>query len=294
MRTPTSAAPRSPRQPRNRSRFPNCRLNRISAWLPLGALAWLLIAPAARAILPEPDNLVYGTVVVAGQPVTASHTTFQVEARRTGGQVVARYRMGANPGLGDFYALRLPIEAALPLLNPLASLPGDPLTLILTDPDGDIAQLPFLTGSRGTATRADFEIGIPHEDSDGNGLPDAWELLHFGAIGQNPDALNPNGQSTWQNYLAGTDPADLDSRFEVAIEPDGDSIVVSFLARAAEGAGYEGRTRHYALETSESLDQDWSMLPDLTDLPGNHQLFFYQHPADAAPGFFRVRVWLEP
>lgn len=258
------------------------------------ALCWLALAPPARAILPEPDNLVYGAITISGQPITAAHTTFQVQARRPNGQVVARYRMGANPSYGDFFSVRLPIEAALPLLNPNSSLPGESVVLVLRDPDGDIAQIPFETASRGTAIRADFVIGIPHEDSDGNGLPDAWEIFHFGAIGQDPDALSPNGMTTLQNYVAGTDPADPDSRCALHLDADDDQIVVSFLARRAQGPGYDNRNRFYTLEQTAALDQDWSAVPGCEKVPGNDQFFQHHTTADSAQGHFRARVWLEP
>lgn len=56
----------------------------------------------------------------------------------------------------------------------------------------------------------------PEMDSDGNGLPDAWELEHFGRIGVDPQA-DPDGDGTnnLMEYLAGTDPNDSLSVFRL-------------------------------------------------------------------------------
>jgi hypothetical protein len=53
----------------------------------------------------------------------------------------------------------------------------------------------------------------PPEDSDGNGLPDAWELEHFGRIGIDPHAdEDGDGNSNLMEFLAGTNPV-LSSSF---------------------------------------------------------------------------------
>jgi hypothetical protein len=54
---------------------------------------------------------------------------------------------------------------------------------------------------------------IPSDlDLDNNGLPDAWELQHFGATGQNPNAdPDHDGLTNLQEYQLGTDPLNADS-----------------------------------------------------------------------------------
>ena len=49
-------------------------------------------------------------------------------------------------------------------------------------------------------------------DTDNNGLPDAWELAYFGAIGQDPNAdSDGDGVSNLNEYLDGTNPEDASS-----------------------------------------------------------------------------------
>ena len=53
-------------------------------------------------------------------------------------------------------------------------------------------------------------------DSDGSGLPIAWELTYFGATGINPNS-DPTGKgmTVWQDYIAGTNPNSASSILKI-------------------------------------------------------------------------------
>jgi hypothetical protein len=255
------------------------------------SLTLLLLASTVRATIPEPDNVLYGSITLDNIPVTAAHSDVVVEARRNlDGPPVARYRMGSDPRAGAFYVLRIPIESMAETIAPDAAQSGEALFIVVTDVSGVRAQTTYTVEDRGQVLRVDFGVAMP--DSDGNGLPDVWEIAHFGAIGQNPDAVNPNGQTTYENFITGADPNDPDSAFLLNIALSDNEQIVSFLARRAEGPGYEGMTRLYSLEFSpDPTDPSWEGITDL--VPGNNQTVAFSITDADGPDFFRGRVVLE-
>jgi hypothetical protein len=53
-------------------------------------------------------------------------------------------------------------------------------------------------------------------DSDGDGLPDAWERTYFGHLGVNPNAdADSDGMSNLAEYLAGTNPTNATDRLRI-------------------------------------------------------------------------------
>ena len=104
----------------------------------------------AQAGLREPDNVIYGSITLGGRPVTAAETTVIIEARRTlAGPPIASYQVGSERRFGGSYVLRITVETAAPLSDPLASLTGDALFIVVRDASGDRVNKPFSIGERG-------------------------------------------------------------------------------------------------------------------------------------------------
>lgn len=246
----------------------------------------------ARAEISEPDNLLYGTIVLDSQIVTAARTNVVIEARRTpNGVPIASYRMGANSQIGNFYLLRLALESVTPIANTNASEVGNSVYIIVRDGAAVRGQTTYIFPERGNVQRTDF--GTPSGDSDGDGLPDAWELANFGSLGQNPNTINANGQTTLSNFTMGSNPNNANTLFTVNISNSGSQTLVSFLARRADGSGYEGRARYYSLESSTNSVGVWAGVSGFTNLLGNNQTVTFQSPPASPPAFYRGKVWLQ-
>lgn len=120
-------------------------------------------------------------------------------------------------------------------------------------------------------------------DSDGDGLPDAWETLYglnpASALDANLDA-DGDGQSNLAEYLAGTDPRSAGSALRiVSIQRDGAGCSVTF-------ASVTGRS--YRLERRGALESGaWS--PVLTNLLGTGGNLTATDPAPpAGRQFYRI------
>ena len=88
------------------------------------------VATRAEAGRPQAENIIFGSVWANGRPVAA--TNLVIEARRGDvGPVVARYRLGEDPGAGDLFFLRIQRESA-PALSPVSVDANEPLTLVVT------------------------------------------------------------------------------------------------------------------------------------------------------------------
>jgi hypothetical protein len=128
-----------------------------------------------------------------------------------------------------------------------------------------------------------------------NGLPVAWVLTYFGTttvdLGADPDG---DGMSNKEEYLAGTDPTDANSRFHLTIQTVGGNQEVSFVAQSAVGSGYEGKSRHYTLESSmDPAGGSWTPVSGFIDVVGAGQTVRYTvPPPGAARAFYRASISL--
>jgi len=135
------------------------------------------------------------------------------------------------------------------------------------------------------------------EDLDQNRMPDAWEQAHLSDLSDpsdRADLADPDndGLSNLEEYIAGTSPRDETGNWKLETGLVAGQLEVRFDALAAAGPGYEGKTRHYALESRSADVLHWQIVPGHADIVGAGQTVVHT-PATADPMFYRARVWLE-
>ncbi|MFN0066776.1 MAG: lamin tail domain-containing protein, partial [Limisphaerales bacterium] len=122
----------------------------------------------------------------------------------------------------------------------------------------------------------------PGTDSDGDGMPDAWELANF------LDRLNPadaaedpdgDGMLNLAEHLAGTDPRDAGSALRLAVRDDG---ALEFTARPG---------RAYVVEAGAALDGTWAVKWEMPPVEVTRPVVFGpEHPVAGESRFVRVRL----
>jgi hypothetical protein len=189
------------------------------------------VAAPVRAGIPEPDLIWYGKVLMASGDVAVRATvgtlTWQIEPT-AGGTPWTLSTQLTNINDQFSFLLRVPCE------TPELAVTATPNTVVLATPpfsyrrvtvtlDGQpltIQSAPTLfspsLADRGRTERIDLVLGTLPVDTDGDGLADNWERLHFGSLAANPnDDPDHDGMSNLKEYRAGTDPRDANSRFEL-------------------------------------------------------------------------------
>ncbi len=114
-----------------------------------------------------------------------------------------------------------------------------------------------------------------------------------GANPQPPVDSDQDGVSDYQEYLAGTNPADPKSLFTVTTTNTGAALQVSFLARQVAGTNYLGMSRKYSLERSAGLGGAWTEVPGYANILGTNQTVTHTSPCTNGTYFFRAKVWLQ-
>ncbi len=266
----------------------------------LAIAGWSL--PQARAVIPEPDNVVYGQIAIGTNLVTAQRTNVVIEVRYSNdtnlisANVLASYRMGQNPNLGDRYAVAIPFWSEEDTINPLPSPAGSNMIIVVKE-TLVIArqtytylryQTNFALVDRGYVERMDFGA-VPTNTLTGF---QAWAAA-FGVADGNQDT-DGDGVSNYGEYLAGTDPKDMNSTFRLSITTSNAQTVVSFHALRAEGAGYEGLARYYSLHTGTNAALGaWVPAAGCTNVLGTNQTVSYIQPVtNGAATFYRGLVEL--
>lgn len=113
-------------------------------------LLMTLAAGAALAKIPEPDQILYGNASLYGDSLSPGIEVSLV----LGGQVepVASYRMGSDPAIAPFYALRIPMDSLEPRQAGTAR-PGESGKIYIAGQFAADVQV----GEQGTAVRLDID-----------------------------------------------------------------------------------------------------------------------------------------
>lgn len=223
--------------------------------------ACLLALTTVVAFPPAPHHLIFGQVRDEwGNPLTVENAEVILESAsgaKTRSLIVPRLKPGVN------YQLEVPMDSGLrnDLYKPTALKPAVPFKIRVRI--GQTLFLPIqmvattaVLGEPGKSTRIDLTLG---EDSDGDGLPDAWERALIAQTGggrgladvKPGDDSDRDGLSNLEEYTAGTYAFDERNGFSLKIDAiRGQAAVLKFTAVTG---------RSYSIHASDDL-VTWSQI----------------------------------
>lgn len=261
-------------------------------------LALFSIAFGLTAAIPEPGLVLFGVVsrVEGGQTNRVTTGTLECRVTPLGGTAITVRTNLQNINDQFSYVLIVPFETRLAGMTPsegvLALQPaGATYSLSITvngSPTRTVAAeanvFSFGAMDRGKLERVDLIFTTQPADLDGNGLPDDWELAHFGHVGVDPSAdSDHDGLSNLQEWVAGTSPLDSQSAFRfISVSPeDQPGLIVRWAS--AEG-------RQYTLLRSADLFERYSVIQSNLVATPPVNTFRDALPDSSGTWFYKLRI----
>lgn len=236
-------------------RFVDMKNNKMNSRRPFfPGMLLLLSAVIASAYPPAPPHTIYGMIRGEdGEPVNNSALIIFETAE--GLTFTGSISENLEPGINYEIFVPMDVDAVSNPYQDNALTPQVPFRISVVI--GSTTNVPLqmqgdfmLLGEEGKKTRLDLTLGV---DSDGDGLPDAWEQFLIDILGGgmtladiDPDGDDDgDGMSNYGEYIAGTYAFDGQDAFILHLkEQTSDTMVFNFLA-------IPGRT--YGIERSVNL-----------------------------------------
>ena len=131
-------------------------------------------------------------------------------------------------------------------------------------------------------------------DTNGQGLPDWWQMAHFGELGIDPQGdADGDGRSNWIEFVTGTDPNSVDN-FEAALAINTNAtsgVTVSSVVIGPTVTWPSVQGRIYTVESSTDMIT-WNNASDPLNGTGNAMSYQDSNISGVARRFYRVRVAL--
>lgn len=302
-----------------------------------GFVAYLNGVEVARRSLPD-GEIAYGTLAFDHESAgyeTLELGTNGIALLRQGLNVLAVAVHQADAASQDLvwdarltYATPEMLVAADPVFSPSGQRFIDPLTVTLTCPTPDAEIYYTLDGQTPEVSSVRYEVPVVlaatsvlkarayalgyaasgvttalyeriAQDGDADGLPDDWELTHFGSIEAVTGAEDSDQDSVpnADEFVCGTDPADPNSVPQLFIENQNGVLRVRFATIPTDrnSLAYKNAERYYSLQYAQSLTNGavfWSLVPSLSDVLGDGVDRDYVVTPDSPGGFYKLVIRL--
>ena len=259
----------------------------------LASLLWSA-CPAPAGGIPEPSMVLYG--IVTDPSAGASRVTFGpiswIFQPTAGGSPVVVSGVLTNINDQFCYVLSVPCEtqiAGLPVSTGALMLASSPTTyncsqvtiqgIPATFSQAGQTNLTLIATDRGRIQEIDLRVSL---NSSGL-LPDSWQLQYFGHLGVDPFAdPDQDGMNNYEEYRAGTNPLDPNSRFQILqVRPNLSGAFIDWSSTTG---------KLYTVQRSTSLLSGFSDLQNHIPSTAPTNTFHDTGSAGGALFFYRIQV----